>query len=118
MLEQPFITLQRPSTVRVMLEEHLGALQMKLPVALESHQLATVGKMVASGLGVSAVPSVMRQADGGGGASYRGISQRRSEPSKLFLMASLISPALTDFSSKTYFLIAARESTAVEIPVP
>ena len=49
------------STVRVMLEEHLGALQMKLPVALESHQLATVGKMVASGLGVSAVPALCAQ---------------------------------------------------------
>ncbi len=58
LLEQPFITLQRPSTVRVMLEEHLKALDMKLPVALESHQLATVGKMVASGLGVSAVPAL------------------------------------------------------------
>ncbi|MGH8407498.1 MAG: LysR substrate-binding domain-containing protein, partial [Pseudomonas sp.] len=58
LLEQPFITLQRPSTVRVMLEEHLKALDLKLPVALESHQLATVGKMVASGLGVSAVPAL------------------------------------------------------------
>jgi LysR family carnitine catabolism transcriptional activator len=58
LLEQPFITLQRPSTVRVMLEEHLKVLDMKLPVALESHQLATVGKMVASGLGVSAVPAL------------------------------------------------------------
>jgi LysR family transcriptional regulator, carnitine catabolism transcriptional activator len=43
LLEQPFITLQRPSAVRVMLEEHLQARQMKLPVAFESHQLATVG---------------------------------------------------------------------------
>ncbi|MGY2291270.1 LysR family transcriptional regulator [Pseudomonas sp. SDO528_S397] len=58
LLEHPFITLQRPSTVRVMLEEHLAARQMKLPVALESHQLATVGQMVASGLGVSAVPAL------------------------------------------------------------
>ena len=58
LLQHPFITLQRPSTVRVMLEEHLSALQMKLPVALESHQLATVGKMVANGLGVSAVPAL------------------------------------------------------------
>ncbi|PMY60249.1 MULTISPECIES: LysR family transcriptional regulator [Pseudomonas] len=58
LLEQPFITLQRPSTVRVMLEEHLRARQMKLPVEFESHQLATVGRMVASGLGVSAVPAL------------------------------------------------------------
>ncbi|MNE76105.1 DNA-binding transcriptional regulator CynR [compost metagenome] len=58
LLEQPFITLQRPSTVRVMLEEHLQASQTRLPVAFESHQLATVGRMVASGLGVSAVPAL------------------------------------------------------------
>ncbi|MGO1270639.1 MAG: LysR substrate-binding domain-containing protein, partial [Pseudomonas helleri] len=58
LLEQPFITLQRPSAVRVLLEEHLQARQMKLPVEFESHQLATVGRMVASGLGVSAVPAL------------------------------------------------------------
>lgn len=58
LLEQPFITLQRPSTVRVMLEEHLQSRGMKLPVEFESHQLATVGRMVASGLGVSAVPAL------------------------------------------------------------
>jgi LysR family carnitine catabolism transcriptional activator len=58
LLEHPFITLQRPSTVRVMLEEHLHARGMKLPVEFESHQLATVGRMVASGLGVSAVPAL------------------------------------------------------------
>ncbi|MBC3361887.1 LysR family transcriptional regulator [Pseudomonas sp. SWRI154] len=58
LLEHPFITLQRPSTVRVMLEEHLQARGMKLPVEFESHQLATVGRMVASGLGVSAVPAL------------------------------------------------------------
>lgn len=58
LLEQPFITLQRPSTVRVMLEEHLQNRGMKLPVEFESHQLATVGRMVASGLGVSAVPAL------------------------------------------------------------
>ena len=58
LLEQPFITLQRPSAVRVLLEEHLQARQMKLPVEFESHQLATVGRMVASGLGVSVVPAL------------------------------------------------------------
>ncbi|WP_248799318.1 LysR family transcriptional regulator [Pseudomonas sp. MWU13-2105] len=58
LLTQPFITLQRPSTVRVMLEEHLRARNMSLPVEFESHQLATVGRMVASGLGVSAVPAL------------------------------------------------------------
>ncbi|BAU73987.1 LysR family transcriptional regulator [Metapseudomonas furukawaii] len=61
LLEQPFITLQRPSTVRLMLEELVAADHGKLPVAFESHQLSTIGRMVAQGLGVSAVPSLCIQ---------------------------------------------------------
>lgn len=58
LLEQPFITLQRPSTVRVLLEEHLKARQLSMHVEFESHQLTTVGRLVASGLGVSVVPAL------------------------------------------------------------
>ena len=61
LLEQPFITLQRPSTVRFMLEEQLRQRERGLPVQYESHQLATVGRMVAGGLGVSAVPALCRE---------------------------------------------------------
>jgi len=61
LLQHPFITLQRPSNVRVMLEEHLKARDMKLAVEFESHQLATVGRMGASGLGVSAGPALCAQ---------------------------------------------------------
>lgn len=57
LLEEPFIALQRPSAVRYMLEDALMALNRTLPVELESHQLTTVARMVASGLGVSVVPS-------------------------------------------------------------
>jgi LysR family carnitine catabolism transcriptional activator len=60
LLGQPFIALQRPSAVRFLLEDSIAALHGKLPVAFESHQLATVGRMVAEGLGVSAVPSLCR----------------------------------------------------------
>lgn len=60
LLQQPFVALQRPSTVRVMLEDHLAQRGLKLPVAFESHQLATVGRMVGCGLGVSAVPALSR----------------------------------------------------------
>ncbi|MCQ4260043.1 LysR family transcriptional regulator [Stutzerimonas stutzeri] len=60
LLEHPFITLQRPSTVRFMLEDHLRPRGRNLPVQFESHQLATVGRMVACGLGVSAVPALCR----------------------------------------------------------
>ena len=58
LLERPFISLQRPSTVRLMLEDIVAREHGKLPVAFESHQLTTVGRMVAQGLGVSAVPSL------------------------------------------------------------
>lgn len=58
LLQEDLITLQRPSAVRLLLEQHLAAHGKKLPISFESHQLATVGRMVASGLGVSAVPSL------------------------------------------------------------
>lgn len=58
LLAYDFMTLQRPSMVRRLLEQALGKRQMALPVAFESHQLSTVGRMVAEGLGVSAVPSM------------------------------------------------------------
>ena len=58
LLAHDFITLQRPSAVRLMLEERLLAHGYPLKVAFESHQLVTVGHMVASGLGVSAVPAL------------------------------------------------------------
>ncbi|MFP4138139.1 MAG: LysR substrate-binding domain-containing protein [Halomonas sp.] len=61
LLTRDFIALQRPSMVRRLLEQQLGAEGMSLPTAFESHQLATVGRMVASGLGVSAVPSLCRR---------------------------------------------------------
>ncbi|MGR2736931.1 LysR family transcriptional regulator [Billgrantia sp. Q4P2] len=61
LLEHDFITLQRPSMVRILLEQALARQQTELPVAFESHQLATVGRMVASGLGVSAVPTLCRE---------------------------------------------------------
>src|SRR3984957_6809678 len=49
LLIHPFITLQRPSTVRRLLEERLRQSDLELVVSLESHQLATVGALVAAG---------------------------------------------------------------------
>lgn len=53
LIQEPFITLQRPSAVRFLLEQ-----AYRFTVAFECHQLVTVGRMVASGLGVSAVPAL------------------------------------------------------------
>jgi LysR family carnitine catabolism transcriptional activator len=58
LLGQDFIALQRPSAVRLLLEQAILARHGKLSVAFESHQLSTIGRMVANGLGVSAVPSL------------------------------------------------------------
>lgn len=58
LLKEDFIALQRPSAVRLLLERHIAAEHGKLAVAFESHQLSTVGRMVANGLGVSAVPAL------------------------------------------------------------
>ncbi len=58
LLSLDFITLQRPSAVRLLLEESLMKSGRRLEVAFESHQLVTVGRMVASSLGASAVPTL------------------------------------------------------------
>lgn len=61
LLEQDFITLQRPSSLRLMMESRLAERGLAARVAFDAHQLATVGRMVATGLGVGAVPSLCRQ---------------------------------------------------------
>ena len=53
---QRFIALQRPSGVRALIERAFADAGAELTVAFECHQLATVGRMVAQGLGVSVVP--------------------------------------------------------------
>lgn len=58
LLDEDFIALQRPSAVRLLLEQSILEQHGRLTVAFESHQLSTIGRMVASGLGVSAVPSI------------------------------------------------------------
>ncbi|MGQ7248441.1 LysR family transcriptional regulator [Halomonas sp. V046] len=58
LMSRDFVALQRPSMVRRLLEQQLGPRHVGLKVAFETHQLASVGRMVASGLGVSAVPSL------------------------------------------------------------
>ncbi|MCV4265916.1 LysR family transcriptional regulator [Pseudomonas capsici] len=58
LLREDFIALQRPSAVRLLLEEAIATQHGKLSVAFESHQLSTIGRMVANGLGVSAVPAL------------------------------------------------------------
>jgi len=61
LLDYDFITLQRPSSVRQLIEETLAKHDLSLSVAYEAHQLATVGRMVVTGLGVAVVPALCKQ---------------------------------------------------------
>jgi LysR family carnitine catabolism transcriptional activator len=79
LLKEDFIALQRPSAVRLLLEDHVQAQYGKLSVAFESHQLSTVGRMVANGLGVSAVPSLCIQQMQELGAHCVALSEPRIE---------------------------------------
>jgi LysR family carnitine catabolism transcriptional activator len=57
----PFIALQRPSSIRMLMEDTLAEQALFLKVKYESNQLATVVQMVANKLGVSAIPSLYKQ---------------------------------------------------------
>ncbi len=61
LLESDFIALQRPSMVRMLVEKTLSDAGIELDVTFDSHQLATVGRMVSNGLGVSVVPALCVQ---------------------------------------------------------
>ncbi len=58
LLQKDFIALQKPASIRALLEQTLNKHAMSLSVTYETNQLATIGRMVASGLGVSAVPAL------------------------------------------------------------
>lgn len=61
LLQHDFITLQRPSSVRTMIEKSLKEANIELPVAFDAHQLTTVVRMVSEGMGVAVVPATCRQ---------------------------------------------------------
>lgn len=58
---EPFIALQHPSSIRSLLEQSLAATGMSLRIEVETNHLVTIARMVAAGLGVSAVPTLCRQ---------------------------------------------------------
>jgi len=58
LLHSDFMALQRPSSIRLRIEQQLEEAGIPLVVEFETHQLATIGRMVATGLGVSAVPAL------------------------------------------------------------
>mgnify|MGYP000712817827 FL=1 len=61
LVKHPFITLQRPSSIRLLMDNMLAEQNIFLNVAFETNQLATVVQMVATELGISAIPSLYKQ---------------------------------------------------------
>jgi len=58
MKDFPCIALQRPSSIRELIERTLEEKKFQLSIEFESHQLVTIIRMVVCGLGVSIVPSL------------------------------------------------------------
>lgn len=56
--DEKFIALQKPSSVRSLLESRLSAANIDMKTSYDAHQLATIGQMVSVGLGVSVVPGL------------------------------------------------------------
>jgi len=61
LVKYPFITLKRPSSIRLLMDNELAIENICLNVALETNQLATVVQMVASELGISVMPALYKQ---------------------------------------------------------
>ncbi len=59
--DEPFIALQPPSNIRKMIEKLLAEQNIRLNIEFESNHLATIGQMVASGIGISIVPAICRE---------------------------------------------------------
>lgn len=57
----PLLLLQKPSSIRGLIEKTLQQHQLPYSVEMEAHQLATLGKMVAAGLGISIVPTLCKE---------------------------------------------------------
>ncbi|BFM49080.1 LysR family transcriptional regulator [Marinomonas sp. THO17] len=61
LMENDFISLQRPSNVRNKIETELKKHQLELGVAFDAHQLNTVCRMVSEGMGVAVVPALCQK---------------------------------------------------------
>jgi LysR family carnitine catabolism transcriptional activator len=54
----PYISLQRPSSIRLLIDQMLQEHDITLTPTFEAHQLASIGRMVTIGLGISVVPAL------------------------------------------------------------
>lgn len=70
----PYLALQRPSSIRLLIDETLLKHNISLLPAFEAHQLASIGRMVTAGLGISVVPALSRSQMEEMGAQCRPLS--------------------------------------------
>ncbi len=59
--QYPCIALQKPSSMRLLIDETLANQGIFLNIAFEASQLASVVQMVANGIGISVVPALYKQ---------------------------------------------------------
>lgn len=60
-IKEELIALQRPSSMRLQIERELRKKGLELNVSYEAHQLATIGRMVATGMGIGLVPTLCKK---------------------------------------------------------
>jgi len=58
--QYPFIALQKPSSIRELIDKTITANNIYLNIEFETNQLATIGKMISEQLGVSIMPSLCK----------------------------------------------------------
>lgn len=56
----PFIALQKPSSIRELIERTIIENNIQIKIEFEANQLATIGKMIAEQLGISIMPSLCK----------------------------------------------------------
>lgn len=56
--DSAFITLQRPSSIRLLIDAKLEQQGINITPTFEAHQLASIGRMVSQGMGISVVPAL------------------------------------------------------------
>jgi len=56
--DENFIALQKPSHIRQLIDEALQENMINLNIEYETNQLATIGKMISTQLGISVVPNI------------------------------------------------------------
>lgn len=123
LLKYDFITLQRPSSVRDMIETSLQNADIELNVAFDAHQLTTIIRMVSEKMGVAVVPLICRQQASEQNVLYRPIVEPKiisrvgvicKPRSSLSIAAAAMLDVLISTYSSTLNVMPAQDSSESE----